>query len=82
MKKESTALQDNYIIEAEKRKKLKIKQCSKKEKAKQNKLKIVLGKRQLKSIRAVEYNVNSTIVRTSTQFKIEKAIIDKNLITF
>ena len=42
----------------------------------------MFGKKWMKSINVVEYDYQGTVIRTSTQFEIEKVIMDENVTRF
>ena len=46
------------------------------------KLRSVFRKRKLKSILAVEYTINRTIIRATNQIKVEEAIMQENVSRF
>ena len=45
-------------------------------------LRLVFGKRKLRSILAIEYTVNGSIVRTTNQIEIEEAVMQENTSRF
>ena len=74
-------MRDQYIYTIN-QKELTIKRRRENEKMKQKKLRKVFGKHHMKSISAVEYLVNRSIIRTTIQLQMEEVVMKENTYHF
>ena len=74
MKADHQGMRDVHVLSSD-RKQLKEERKREHKKMKWRKLRAVFGKKRMKSVSSVEYEVNSIIIQLSTQVEMEEAII-------